>query len=68
MQFMTANNSFVDSHRSRALFIAAILFMVVTAINLTVGVANHKNLMLVAGVCSFVAGVLFFISAKRPSA
>jgi hypothetical protein len=49
------------------LFIAAILFLVVAAINLTVGVAHHKNMMIVTAVLGFVAGVLLFRSAKRLS-
>jgi uncharacterized membrane protein HdeD (DUF308 family) len=62
---MLANDSFVGSHRSRAQFIAAILFMVSAAINLAVGVSEHKKMMLVAGVLGFVAGVLLFWSARR---
>ena len=65
---MPAKNSFVDSHRSRTLFIAAILTLVVAAINLAVGVANHKKLMVVTAVLGFVAGALFFRTAKRLSA
>jgi len=64
---LPAKDSFVDSHRSRAQFIAAILFLVVAAINLTVGVAHHKNMMVVAAVLDFVAGALLFMSAKRLS-
>jgi F0F1-type ATP synthase assembly protein I len=64
---MPAKDSFVDSHRARAQFIAAILFLVVAAINLTVGVAHHKNMMIVTAVLGFVAGVLLFRSAKRLS-
>jgi hypothetical protein len=49
-------------------FIAAIVFVVVAAINLSVGLANHKNMMVVAASFGFVAGVLLFRSAKRLSA
>jgi len=49
-------------------FIAALVFLVVAAINLTVGVANHKKLMVVTAVLGFVAGFLLFRSAKRLSA
>jgi membrane associated rhomboid family serine protease len=65
---MPAKDSFVDSHRSRVRFIAAVLFLVVAAINLTIGVAHHENIMVVAAVFGFVAGVLLFRSAKRLSA
>jgi hypothetical protein len=64
---MPTKDSFVDSHRSRVQYIAAALFLVVAAINLTIGVAHHKNLMVVAAVLGFVAGALVFRSAKRLS-
>ena len=64
---MPAKDSFVDSHRARVQFIAAIVFLVVAAINLTVGLADHKKLMVVTAVLGFVAGALLFMSAKRLS-
>ena len=62
---MLSNDSFVGSHRSRTLSIAAILFMVSAAIYLAVGISEHKKMMLIAGVLGFVAGVLLFWSARR---
>ena len=65
---MPAKDSFVDSHRARGQFIVAILFLAVGAMNLAVGVAQHKKLMVVAAVLGFVAAALLFASAKRLSA
>jgi hypothetical protein len=62
---MLSNDSFVGSHRSRAQFIAAILLMVSAAVNLAVGVSEHKKMLLIAGVLAFVGVVLLFRSARR---
>jgi hypothetical protein len=58
-------DSFAESHRSRSEFVAGILSVVVASINLTIGVVNHKGLLLMAGVLSLVGSVLLFSSSLR---
>jgi hypothetical protein len=62
------SDTFGDSHRAAAKGIAGVAFICIGAVNLTLGAANHKELLLTAGVLQFVAGVLLLrIKKLRPN-
>ncbi|MGA8036696.1 MAG: hypothetical protein WA823_16585 [Candidatus Acidiferrales bacterium] len=58
-------DAFAAAHRSRGLFIAGILFLVATAIDLRLAFTNHSRTFGAAGALGFIAGVLLFVASQQ---
>ncbi len=58
-------DAFAAAHRSKSLFVAGILFLAVTALDLAVAVTTHSRMFAAAGALSFAAGVLLLVASQR---
>ena len=59
-------STFGDSHAARTQTMAGILFLGVGAVNLTLGVFDHRTLTLISGLLALVAGILLVTAKKHP--